>query len=85
MRDARRLTLGAAPGVEGGSEIDLIALDDALGKLAELDERKARVVELRYFAGLTIAETARALEVGTTTVEDDWVFARSWLRRELRE
>ncbi len=82
---ARRITLGAVPGVEANHEVDLIALDEALGKLAGLDQRKARIVELRYFGGLTIAETARALGVGTTTVEDDWVFARSWLRRELGE
>lgn len=81
--EARRLTLGAVPGAAPDDAVDLIALDEALGKLAGLDARKARVVELRYFGGLTIAETARALDVGTTTVEDDWVFARSWLRREL--
>jgi DNA-directed RNA polymerase specialized sigma24 family protein len=60
-------------------------LDEALEKLAALDARKARVVELRFFGGLTIDDTALALGVGTTTVEDDWAFARSWLRRELRE
>lgn len=65
------------------AQVDLIALDDALSRLAELDPRKARVVELRFFSGLTIAQTADAVGVGTTTVEDDWAFARSWLRREM--
>ena len=56
---------------------------EALDKLAGMYERKAQVVELRHFGGLTINETAEALGVGTTTVEDDWAFARSWLAVEL--
>ncbi len=73
-------------GVDVESEhavVDVLALHDALEELARLDARKCRVVELRFFAGLTIQETARALAVGTTTVEDDWAFARSWLRKRL--
>jgi RNA polymerase sigma factor (TIGR02999 family) len=81
----RRITLGALEGLPPASTLDLLALDEALEKLAALDARKARVVELRFFGGLTIDDTALALGVGTTTVEDDWAFARSWLRRELRE
>lgn len=84
---AKRITIdeGLTPsGSEAGKELDLIALDEALTKLGELNERQARVVELRFFAGLTIAQTAHVLEVGTTTVEDDWAFARAWLARELR-
>jgi RNA polymerase sigma factor (TIGR02999 family) len=80
-----RVTLSGIEGVAGASELDLLALDVAIEKLATLDERKAQVVELRFFGGLTIDETAATLGVGTTTVEDDWAFARSWLGRELRE
>ncbi len=87
--NASRITLSAVDGQGGGTpqhwELDVLALDEALGRLAELDGRKARVVELRYFGGLTIEETARTLDVGTTTVEDDWAFARSWLARQLGE
>jgi RNA polymerase sigma factor (TIGR02999 family) len=61
----------------------LVALDDALALLATLDERQARVVELRFFGGLTSAETAETLGVTSRTVERDWVKARAWLYREL--
>ena len=64
-------------------EIDLLELDEALTKLARLHERQARVVELRFFSGLSVEETAHALEVASRTVEDDWAIARAWLRREL--
>lgn len=63
--------------------IDLLSLDEALDRLAALDERKARVVELRFFAGLDIERTAEVLGVGHATVERDWRMARSWLKREL--
>ena len=65
--------------------VDLIALDEALTRLEAIDARKARVVELRYFAGLTIDDTADALGVSHTTVENDWRFARSWLHREIAQ
>jgi len=61
----------------------LVALDDALQALAELDPRKARVVELRFFGGLTNLETAAVLTISEETVQRDWTFAKSWLRREL--
>ena len=64
-------------------ETDVIRLDDALHALAALDERKSRVVELRFFAGLTVDETAVALQVSSKTVLRDWEFARAWLQREL--
>ncbi len=64
-------------------DIDLVALDEALTTLAELDPRQARVVELRYFGGLTIDETARALEVSPMTVKREWHTARLWLLRAL--
>jgi len=65
-------------------DLDLVALDDALSALAELDERQSRVVELRFFAGLEVEETAEALGVSPTTVKRDWSLARAWLRREMR-
>jgi RNA polymerase sigma-70 factor (ECF subfamily) len=64
-------------------DADVIRLDDALKALAALDERKSRVVELRYFGGLTADETAVALQVSSKTVLRDWEFARAWLQREL--
>jgi len=74
------------PGVtEGGAPEDLLALDAALTGLAALDGRKARAVELRYFAGSTIEETAEALEVSTATVILDLRLARAWLFHRLRE
>jgi RNA polymerase sigma factor (sigma-70 family) len=61
----------------------LIALDDALNTLAAIDERKARVVELRFFGGLSVEETAEVLAVSPDTVKRDWKFAPSWLQAEL--
>jgi len=63
--------------------LDVIALDDALSRLAVLDPEKARLVELRYFAGLSIPETAAAMGVSTASVGREWAVARMWLRREL--
>ncbi len=82
-RDRKRVTLSGLEDADGGFEVDLLALDDLMHRLAELAPRKARVVELRFFGGLTIEQTAEALNVSTTTIESDWAFARSWLRREL--
>jgi RNA polymerase sigma factor (TIGR02999 family) len=64
-------------------EVDVELLDEALTRLAALDSRQARVVELRYFGGLSIAEAAEALGVSHATVEREWKTARLWLRREL--
>jgi RNA polymerase sigma factor (TIGR02999 family) len=79
----QKLSLEAAvtPLVEG--EVDVIDLNGALERLAALDARKARVVELRFFAGLTNQEVAEVLGVSRKTVVDDWTVARLWLRREL--
>jgi RNA polymerase sigma factor (TIGR02999 family) len=81
--DLRRVTLDPGLVSTGERDVDLLALDGALERLARLSERQARVVELRFFGGLTIAETARVLGVGTTTVEDDWFVAKAWMAREL--
>jgi RNA polymerase sigma-70 factor (ECF subfamily) len=64
---------------------DLVALDDALDALAKVDERKGKVVELRFFGGLTVVETAAVLMVSPETVMRDWKLARAWLRRELKD
>jgi len=63
---------------------DLVALDDALGALAKVDERKARVIELRFFGGLSVEETATFLKVSVDTVMRDWKLAKAWLLRELK-
>lgn len=62
---------------------ELIQLEDALNALAEVEPRPSRVVELRYFAGLDVKETAEVLDVSPATVKRDWVFARAWLRRHM--
>jgi len=64
-------------------KIDVTALDQALQALESLDERQARIVELRFFAGLTVEETAELLEISPATVKRDWTLAKIWLRREL--
>jgi RNA polymerase sigma factor (TIGR02999 family) len=83
---APALTLGAAESVadhSSDSGVDVEALDEALTRLAALDSRQARVVELRYFGGLSIEEAAEALGISHATVEREWKTARLWLRREL--
>ena len=64
---------------------DLIALDEALNTLAEIDPRQARIVELRFFAGLSAEETARVMDVSLRTVHRDWTMARLWLRAEIEK
>jgi RNA polymerase sigma-70 factor (ECF subfamily) len=68
-----------------GPEVDIEGLDDALRRLAGRDPRKARIVELRFFGGLTTAEAAQVLEISTATAERDWQFARAWLFAALAE
>jgi len=65
-------------------DFNLVALDDALNRLAEFDERKSKVVELRFFGGLGVKETAEVMKVSTDTVMRDWKVAKVWLLRELR-
>jgi RNA polymerase sigma factor (TIGR02999 family) len=69
--------------VSKSSEVDLVALHEALERLAANDSQKGRIVELRFFGGLTIEETAEVLDISHATVERDWKMARAWLRREL--
>lgn len=77
------IPLDAAPSGENPRAVDLIALDDALGRLEKLDRTKASVVEMRFFGGLTIDETAEALGASPSTVKRDWTLARAFLYREL--
>jgi RNA polymerase sigma factor (TIGR02999 family) len=77
------LSLNHADQTTRQSEIDLIALDEALNRLSALSERQSRIVELRYFSGLTIPETAEALGISSATVEREWSVARAWLYSEL--
>jgi len=79
-----QVTLGDADhAVASSDDVDVLALDEALARLATIDPRKARLVELRYFAGMSIPEAATALGVSLATVGREWAVARMWLRREL--
>jgi len=69
--------------VAAGNRLDFVALDDALKALAELDPRQARIVELRFFGGLSIEETAEVTQLSPATIKREWAAARTWLRREL--
>jgi len=79
-----RITLDERVNVSDESETDLVALDEALNRLAELNPRHSRIVELRYFGGLTEEQVAEALHVSSRTVRRDWSLARAWLFRELQ-
>ncbi len=78
------LTLNDAIDATNEKGVDLVALDEALSALAELDPRQSQVVELRFFGGLTNEEAAEVLKVSVATVRRDWSLARAWLHRELR-
>lgn len=80
-----RVTLSGVLSSTAEQAYDAIDLDGALDRLAEIDERQARIVELRFFAGLKVTEAAALLGVSDRTVEMDWRMARAWLRRELGE
>jgi RNA polymerase sigma factor (TIGR02999 family) len=75
--------LGDVPSPAGMGVVDVLALDEALQELMSFDERACRVVELRYFAGFNIDETAETLEVSAATVERDWAVAKAWLSKQL--
>lgn len=79
----RALSLDEALTISAEPDADLVALDQALIRLADTDERKARVVELRVFGGLSVQETAEVLEISAETVHRDWRFAKAWLMREM--
>jgi RNA polymerase sigma factor (TIGR02999 family) len=80
----RRVTLSEAVAEAGTAEVDLMALHDALAELSELDARKAELVELRFFGGLTVPEIAHVLDVSTATVEREWRVAKAWIGARLR-
>jgi RNA polymerase sigma factor (TIGR02999 family) len=82
--DAVTLLLDENLAVALERELDLIALDDALNALAAIDERQARLVELRFFTGLSIEETAHALEISPATVKREWATAKLWLLQQIR-
>src|SRR5262245_518445 len=78
-----RLTLSEADRLPVKADVNLLALGEALRRLEALDPRKSRIVELRYFGGLTIEETAEAMMISPATVKRDWSMARAWLRSEI--
>jgi RNA polymerase sigma-70 factor, ECF subfamily len=78
-----RLQLDEIPEVGSWRATELVALDDALTSMAEMDPRKAKVIELRFFAGLSVEETAEVLKISLQSVMRDWKLARVWLEREL--
>jgi RNA polymerase sigma-70 factor, ECF subfamily len=82
--DQQQISLTAAAEIAQEEAVDLLALDEALAKLAEVDLQRSRIVELRFFGGLTIEETAQVMGISTPTVERGWRAARAWLQTELR-
>jgi RNA polymerase sigma factor (TIGR02999 family) len=78
-----RVTLIGDKTPAGTRDVDVLALDDALNRLATLDPQQERIVELRYFGGLTLEETAEVVGISTATVKREWAIARAWLRAEL--
>jgi RNA polymerase sigma factor (TIGR02999 family) len=81
--DRQQISLTAAAGMAQEQTVDLLALDEALATLAEVDRQRSRIVELRFFGGLTIEETAQVMGISTPTVERGWRAARAWLHTEL--
>jgi RNA polymerase sigma factor (TIGR02999 family) len=80
---ACKLTLDAALEIEKKTDVDVIALDSALNRLSELDPQQSRIVELRFFTGLTIEDTSEVMGISPATVKRDWTSARAWLHREI--
>jgi len=80
---ATQVSLSGIAVISNEKSKELVALDEALKRLAVEDERKSRVVELRYFGGLSVEETAEVLNVSAITVMRDWKFAKAWLHREV--
>lgn len=81
--DDLHIQLDEVPELAKKDDPDMVALDEALNELAKINSRQSRVVELRYFGGLTVEETAEVLKVSPDTVMRDWRFAKAWLRREM--
>jgi RNA polymerase sigma factor (TIGR02999 family) len=82
--NAARITFDEDLVVTNEPGLDFVALDDALEALAKFDERKTRVIEMRFFGGLSVEETAAVLSVSPATVMGDWRLAKAWLKREMR-
>jgi len=80
---ACKLTLDEALEIEKRTDVDVIALDGALNRLSELDPQQSRIVELRFFTGLTIEDTSEVMGISPATVKRDWTSARAWLHREI--
>jgi RNA polymerase sigma factor (TIGR02999 family) len=80
-----KLSLDEAIGLPNGQDLDLIALDEALNTLAAIDPRQSRMVELKFFGGLSVDEMAEVLGVSAATIKRDWVWARTWLYREIKQ
>ena len=78
-----RVSLADANIAIKGQDLDFVALDEALQRLAQIDEQQSRIVELRFFSGLSVEETAEALGISNATVKRDWSMAKAWLHREL--
>jgi len=83
--DVRKVSLDKAEFVARGRNTDLVALDDALTDLEAIDQRKSKVVELRFFGGLNIEETAELMAISPATVQREWSMAKAWLYRELNQ
>ena len=82
---ALRVNLDDAPELGSSKDRELVALDDALNTLAQIDPRKARVIELRFFGGLSVEETAAVLKISDQSVMRDWKLAKAWLQREMKK
>ena len=78
-----RVSLNEATALSKGQDLDVIGLDEALTRLEKIDEQQGKIVELRFFSGLTVEETAAVLGISTGTVKRDWSMAKAWLHREL--
>ena len=78
-----RVSLDDANMIAKGADLDVIAIDEALERLAKIDEQQSRIVELRFFSGLTVEETAEVLKISPATVKRDWSMAKAWLHREI--
>ena len=83
-RGGQKITLDEAISFPNEKELDLLALEETLSALEKIDPRQARIVELRFFGGLSIEETAHVLNVSETTVKREWTFAKTWFQRELK-